>query len=126
MSLSIFNHETVDHVEYLEPCIICFDNIDENGNVTINSSNLLITLNCNCKYSVHRTCLNHWLQTRPHQNMAIRCLVCGSEVERSRTVREQIYDYIEDRHISVNYAYRYLLYTIAAVIFCFIIFLPYN
>ena len=61
-----------------DPCVICFDEIDEKGNKCRRSESLLVA-RCNCDYAVHKECMNEWLANRP--SVSVRCLICSSQAE---------------------------------------------
>ena len=66
-----------DSENNLDYCIICLDELDSDNNNYINSCDLLITA-CECKYNIHRSCFNQWLNTR-NNSSNVNCLICGSE-----------------------------------------------
>ena len=61
-----------------EPCVICFDTVDNKGHQCCRSTSLLIA-RCDCDYAVHKKCMNEWLENRPSSN--VQCLICSSEAE---------------------------------------------
>ena len=69
-------------------CIICLDILDEKSKDCALSDDLLKTT-CNCKYNIHRECLNQWVTSRSSDN--ISCLVCASEAHVVTTPKEKCY-----------------------------------
>ena len=72
-------------VEILEPCIICYEKFDENNNKPFMSTKFVKNINCNCKYMVHESCMNIWLEnciinTHRKSKLNIKCLICASPV----------------------------------------------
>jgi len=67
-------------------CIICLDILDEKNNDCVLSGNLLQTT-CQCKYNIHKDCLNKWLLSRSSDN--ISCLVCASDAVVITTPKEK-------------------------------------
>ncbi len=61
-----------------DPCVICFDTVDNNGNCCSKSTSLLVA-DCECSYAIHKTCLSEWMINRPTDE--VRCLICSSHAE---------------------------------------------
>ena len=90
-------------------CIICLDILDEKNNDCVLSGNLLQT-SCQCKYNIHKDCLNKWLLSRSSDN--ISCLVCASDAIVITTPKEKcdrnFYRLTSPKNFCVSFSFGYL------------------
>ena len=117
--------ESIESIALVETCIICLSDIDEKGKATICSSKLLKTPNCNCKYAVHKECLEHWQETRPRQNTDLQCLICSSKVELHQSFMDSIYE-TSRVHAVKCMLFRHVLYLLIVITGIFIIYGPFS
>lgn len=89
----MLDSEAVEHVELVEPCIICFEEFDDEGIAALCSKDIVVSRQCACSYMMHRACWERWRNQRPTQYHGMRCLVCSSPVERRRSRGEIISEF---------------------------------
>ena len=118
--------EAVEHVELVEPCIICFEEFDDGGAAPICSRDIVIAHHCACSYMVHRTCWDHWRDQLPSRHRGLRCLVCSSAIERRQSRGELIAEFIETHEVQSARACRYIVYSVCFAIFLIVMSGPYN
>ena len=118
--------EAVEHVELVEPCIICFEVLDDRGAATVRSKDIVIAHECACDYTVHRACWERWRTQRPSRHRGLRCLVCASPVERRRSRGEIIAEFIDAHEVQSAKACRYIVYVVGFVVFLIIMWGPYD
>ena len=66
-------NEECDAIDEL--CVICLEFEDEFKIRTIIHTKLL-KCQCECKYYIHKSCFDKWLNKRPNSNLT--CLICSS------------------------------------------------
>ena len=118
--------EAVEHVELVEPCIICFEEFDDSGAAPLCSRDIVVARHCACNYMVHRACWDRWRDQRPSRHRDLRCLVCSSVVERRRSRGEIIAEFIETHEVQSARACRYIVYVVCSAIFVVIMSGPYD
>lgn len=87
--LQINNQSIKNYVYQEERCIICLDIFDENNNIFSDIKDLNTTKVCDCKYYVHKDCLNDWMYTNE------KCLMCKSPFQTVETLQEKLNFYTE-------------------------------
>ena len=118
--------EAVEHVELVEPCIICFEVLDDRGTATVCSKDIVIARECACDYTLHRSCWERWRAHRPLRHHGLRCLVCASPIERRRSRGEVIAEFIDAHEAQSAKACRYTVYLVGFIIFLIIMLGPYD
>ena len=118
--------EAVEHVELVEPCIICLEEFDDWGAAPLCSRDIVVARHCACNYTVHRTCWDRWRDQLPSRHRGLRCLVCSSAVERRRSTGEIIAEFIETHEAQRLKACRYIVYFVCFAIFLIITSGPYD
>lgn len=117
--------EAVEHVELVEPCIICLEEFDDGGAAPLCSRDIVVARHCACNYTVHRTCWDRWRNQLPSRHRGLRCLVCSSAVERRRSRGEIIAEFLETHEAQSVRAFRYIVYAVGFIIFFIIMYAPY-
>ena len=86
---------STEDVELLDPCVICYETEDEDGNLPVKSTEFLDNISCRCEYMVHSNCIRQWLITRPrtYPHYKVRCLLCSSTVEKKRSSKEKFMEF---------------------------------
>lgn len=115
-----------EHVELVEPCIICFEGHDDRGTPTVCSKDIVVARDCACDYAIHRTCWEHWMDQRPLRHYGLRCLVCASPIERRRSRSEIIAEFIDAHEAQSAKACRYSVYLVGFIFFLIIMLSPYD
>lgn len=118
--------EAIEHVELFEPCIICFEVLDDRGTATVCSNDIIVARNCACNYTIHRMCWERWMAHRPSQQHDLRCLVCASPIQRRRSRGEIIAELIETHKAQSVKACMYSVYLVGCIIFIIIMLIPYH
>lgn len=116
----------IEHTELVEPCVICLDVTDDIGLKPICSSSLLVTIECNCVYKIHRTCFEKWRHSRPPTQINLRCLTCGCSVNKRRSRGEVLADMITHRDGLYVKMTRCILYAFCVIVIVLIFSSPYD
>ena len=91
-----------------ELCVICLDNMDSR-NVATQPHTVFLNCECECKYYVHGSCFEMWVDKRPTE---ISCLICLSKAEQLYNYNRYMREYI------LIYNCRYLRRTCVNLISC--------
>jgi len=118
--------EAVEHVELVEPCIICFEEFDNEGAAGLYSRDIIVARNCACNYTLHRACWERWREQRPSRRHGLRCLVCSSPVERRRSRGEIIAEFFETREVETAIVCKYIVYVVIFTLLIIIVYDPYS
>lgn len=82
---NIFIQKSLENNNAIEnSCIICLEASSPNS--IISSETVLRSIDCECKYKLHRKCYYKWCRHKRN----IKCLVCGSNVVKILPTRENI------------------------------------
>ena len=116
--------EAVEHVELVEPCIICFEEFDDEGVAALRAKDIVVSRYCACKYMMHRTCWERWMYERPSRYNGPRCLVCSSPVERRRSRSEIIAEFFGTYEVQSATICRFIIYIVGFAILLIVICSP--
>lgn len=77
-------------------CIICLDIFDEKDTIFSNIKDLHTTKKCNCKYYVHKNCLNNWI----YENE--KCLMCKDPFQTIELIQDKLifYEELEKKYMT--------------------------
>ena len=118
--------EAVEHVELAEPCIICFEVLDDRGRATVSSKDIVVARDCACDYTIHRKCWERWRAQRTLRQRSLRCLVCASPVQRRQSRGEIIAEFIEVHEAQSAKICKYSVLLAGCIIFLIMMLGPYD
>lgn len=78
-----------EYEESQPACIICLDIFDEEDTIFSNINDLYTTKKCNCKYYVHKNCLNTWIYDNE------KCLMCKDPFQTIELIQDKLFFYEE-------------------------------
>lgn len=78
-----------EYEESQPACIICLDIFDEEDTIFSNINDLYTTKKCNCKYYVHKNCLNIWIYDNE------KCLMCKDPFQTIELIQDKLFFYEE-------------------------------
>jgi len=85
-----------EYEESQPTCIICLDIFDEEDTIFSNINDLYTTKNCNCKYYVHKNCLNTWIYDNE------KCLMCKDPFQTIELIQDKLifYEELEKKYMT--------------------------
>ena len=77
-------------------CIICLDIFDDEDTIFSNIKDLYTTKKCNCKYYVHKNCLNNWIYDNE------KCLMCKDPFQTIELMQDKLlfYEELEKKYMT--------------------------
>ena len=85
-----------EYEESQPTCIICLDIFDEEDAIFSNINDLYTTKKCNCKYYVHKNCLNTWIYDNE------KCLMCKDPFQTIELIQDKLgfYEELEKKYMT--------------------------